>query len=121
MTAALQNDPDLVHIKPRELPHVLQRLFVCSGSDNIHVYIHIWLRQHIIFQPDRKDYLPTVLFRACQLHTGKDTPDKGTLADIDIRDDPYQKGFLVFLKHLVPYTLRSMQQVLKLPHLLATF
>ena len=33
LNAALANDPDLAGLEPRDLPHILQTLFVCTGCD----------------------------------------------------------------------------------------
>ena len=73
LSTALLNNPDLVHIEPSKIPQVMQTLFVGSGCDYTSFFSQIGKA--------------TYFFQHANFITGKDTPDKGTLADIAIKDE----------------------------------
>ena len=87
LCTALINDPDLVHIEQSNIPQVMQTIFVCSGCDYISFFSHIGKASFLRY-----------FFQYANFITGKVTPSKGTLADVALQDNSYQKGFLAFLR-----------------------
>ena len=87
LSTALMNDPDLIHIDPSSILQVMQTIFVCSGCDYISFFSQIGKATFLRY-----------FFHHANFITGKATSAKGTLADIALEDNIYQKGFLAFLR-----------------------
>ena len=82
---AFSNDPDLSHIDSISLPQIFQTLYVCTGCDYTSFFSHVGKATFLRY-----------FFQYASFITGRSA--EGTLTDIHLNDNNFEKGFLAFLR-----------------------
>ena len=82
---ALRNDPDLAGLDPATIPKVIQALFVSTGCDYISFFHGLGKATFLRY-----------FFQYSSFITGINS--EGSLANVELQSNTYQKGFLSFLR-----------------------